>query len=129
VGAVYRQTGHYDNALDQHRKALVLAHEITDRFLEARAYHGSGDAHLAVRNYGAAAEDYQTAIELSRQIHDRYQEAQALRGLGHALSHIEGAAAARAHWRRALVILEEIQKQPEADEVRALLRAPDGKTA
>jgi tetratricopeptide (TPR) repeat protein/DNA-binding SARP family transcriptional activator len=129
MGAAYRQMGHYGDALDQHRKALVLAHEIAERFLEARACHGSGDAHLAARNYRAAAEDYRAAIELSRQIHDRCQEAQALRGLGHALSRIEGAATARAHWHKALIILEEIQKQPEADEVRALLRAPDGRTA
>jgi tetratricopeptide (TPR) repeat protein/DNA-binding SARP family transcriptional activator len=125
MGAAYRQMGHYGDALDQHQKALVLAHEITERFLEARSYHGSGDAHLAVRNYGAAAEDYRTAIELSRQIRDRFQEAEALRGLGHVLLHTAGESAARTHWHRALGILDEIQKQPEADEVRALLRSPN----
>jgi tetratricopeptide (TPR) repeat protein len=129
MGAAYQQMGHYGDAIDQHQKALVLAHQITERFLEARSYYGSGDAHRAAGQYGAAADDYLAAIDLSQQIGDRYQDGQARKGLGHALLRTEGAAAAQVQWRRALDIFEDIQKNPEADEVRALLRAPNGSDA
>jgi tetratricopeptide (TPR) repeat protein/DNA-binding SARP family transcriptional activator len=122
MGTAYRQLGHYDDALDQHQKALVLAHDIDERYLEALSHHGSGAARLAAGSYAAAIGDYRAALDISQRIGDRYQEAQALDGLAQATLRIENATAAREFWRAALAIYVSIQKERDADEVRARLR-------
>ena len=103
-------------------QALVLAHQLAERYVTAESLNGGGRAHLAAGNYSPAADDFRTAIEISRQIGDRFQEAGGLTGLGDALLHADGMEAARACWFSALTIFEDIGKLAAADAVQTRLR-------
>jgi tetratricopeptide (TPR) repeat protein/DNA-binding SARP family transcriptional activator len=128
MAAAFTGTGDHQTALGHYEKALVLASELAERHTQAVSHLGIGTVHLALGHGHSAADDYRTALKLSREIADPAQEAHALNGLGAALHDTEGPGAARECWHSALAIFDAMGS-PEADAVRARLRAANGSAA
>jgi DNA-binding SARP family transcriptional activator/tetratricopeptide (TPR) repeat protein len=128
MAAAFTGSGDHRAALGHYEKALVIASELAERHTQAVSHLGIGTVHLTLGHGHSAADDYRTALKLSREIADPVQEAHALNGLGSALHDTQGLAPARECWHRALAIFDAMGS-PEADTIRARLRAASGSAA
>jgi tetratricopeptide (TPR) repeat protein len=98
-------------AAEEFRKALAIAREAGDEYLQAAALAGLGHVALIAHDDQAAADHYRAALELYRGDGDwygRYKEAAALNDMGdvaRAFGHHETACG---RWREALAIYHEL---------------------
>ena len=68
IGAVYRDRGLYDQALENHQQALVIARRIGDRAGEARTLNNIGIVYHDRGLYDQALENYQQARVVARDV-------------------------------------------------------------
>jgi tetratricopeptide (TPR) repeat protein len=88
MGTAFQEAGDHSAAIDTFHKALIIAHSLTERYLQAQAYLGLGQAHTATGDHGSAVDDFRAAIELGQQIQDPESEARARQELRAALQHL-----------------------------------------
>ncbi|MEV4254671.1 tetratricopeptide repeat protein [Spirillospora sp. NPDC049652] len=101
-------------------KALQLARQIREPFLEAKALRGIADAHRRAGRASAALSSYEQALVLARSMEDASQEAWALWGIGTIKTVMHGEVAARPFLEEALHLFDALGVPP-ADAVRAQL--------
>ncbi|MBQ1091719.1 BTAD domain-containing putative transcriptional regulator [Streptomyces sp. B93] len=124
VAWTYILMGEHDRALERCERGIALYHEIGEAYGEASTRDTLGYALHQLGRYEAAVGCFEASAALFREIGDRYLEADVLRHLGASCRALGDLGAARAAWRGALALLEEVA-HPEADDMRASLRALD----
>jgi DNA-binding SARP family transcriptional activator/Tfp pilus assembly protein PilF len=123
LGWCHAILGDYRQARAFCQQALTLSSEIGHRDIEASAWDSLGYAEHHLGNLREATTCYQRALSLFRERGDRFYQALTLTHIGdvgHASGEIRRA---RDAWREALDIFEDLH-HPDADKVRAKLRAP-----
>ncbi|MET8977359.1 BTAD domain-containing putative transcriptional regulator [Streptomyces sp. NPDC004539] len=117
--------GAYEEALADCRRAITMNQRLGDRNGEAAAWDSLGYAHHHLARYQEALTCYGHALTAYREIHDDYLEADTLVHIGDAWQADGSPERAADAWRQALTVLETIA-HPDAEDVRAKLRRPDG---
>jgi DNA-binding SARP family transcriptional activator/Tfp pilus assembly protein PilF len=124
IGTVYLQRNMYAEALIHFQKALAIATELDEPYERTRALAKIGEAQQHNGQLAAACRSYEQALELARGLGDPYLEGRSLEGLGDVADHLRGRKVAEGLWRQALVLYERERAVPDAEAVRARLRAP-----
>jgi tetratricopeptide (TPR) repeat protein len=119
---VYRSLRRFPEALDHLDRALAIAREIGDPWLETKTLNTLGETAYAMADPRTALERHRAALALARKTEDRYQHANALNGVATALQTLGHTGAAHRHWTEALAIYTELSL-PDAAAVRARMGA------
>ena len=125
LGEAYLRLGRYEEARDYLTQALSVQRGINNRWVEGVTLVHLGTVYLQLQQYDEAVEHYHMALEAHRVVGNRWGEANAIGLLAEVHLAVGDREAARAHWSQALRLLEEFD-HPDADEIRAKLRALDG---
>jgi tetratricopeptide (TPR) repeat protein len=115
-------SGWADKAVEYHRQAVALFRELGERFSEAWALNGLGEAAGAAGRPADALAHHTAACAIADEIGSAGLRARAHAGVGRAYHALGQRARARHHYERALALYTELS-MPEADDVRARLDA------
>ncbi|MFD0409813.1 BTAD domain-containing putative transcriptional regulator [Kitasatospora sp. NPDC127116] len=119
LGTVYRKTGQYGAALDQHTRALELARSIGAQREAAAALRGLGQAERDLDRTIDALDHFRLAAALSRQIEATEEEAAACEALAELQLRTGQVDTARTTLQRAIE-LSESARLPESKTLRNL---------
>jgi signal transduction histidine kinase len=81
LGQLYSAQGKYEQALQQHKKALAVARAARDRFREARSLDDIGEVYGATDNNEKSLANHQVALSIWRALNDK-------RGIAESYNHI-----------------------------------------
>lgn len=122
LATIHQRLARPDRARAHASRALVMAREAGLQLLEGQALATLAGIDLDQGEPDQARQHAEQALELHRATGHRLGQARALVTLGRALRDSGGAEAALPCWREALALFTEAGS-PEADQIRALLRA------
>ncbi|MFC8847617.1 MULTISPECIES: tetratricopeptide repeat protein [unclassified Micromonospora] len=120
--------GEPEKAVARHEEALTAVRDTGDGYAEAICIANLGEAHAELGDHERAIRRFREAAELHVATGNAHGRARTLLALGRSLAGLGDPDAARSCWREALAVFDELG-DPEADEIRALLRDPAAASA
>jgi tetratricopeptide (TPR) repeat protein len=120
LGETYLDLAQWDDATRCLREAQELFSTIGHRHAEGFALCNLGYVHLGRKQLPMAIESFQRAMVIHQEVGDQWSAARTLTGLGTA-HHATDIPLAKQCWRKALAICEDLDDQPSATKIRALL--------
>jgi tetratricopeptide (TPR) repeat protein len=121
IGNVLCRLGRFDEAIDNHLRALAAAQETGNVAFEAEFHNDFANTLRIAGQADRAATEYHRALALAEELDLRHEQARSHHGLGMVLRAIDPEAA-RGHWQRALARYDE-QHRVDIDAIHAELVA------